>query len=184
MAGEISVNVVLTQSLLNELTQAGLTLDIQVDCSHNAFVQTTRSDRPGNPIMVKPIELDVAIQPLTAPQVASVMGKMQAARSNSGLFQLYSAMNRMSPGRGPVNLSSLTRAALKVEFPNFDASIVNLVAPPEPLATAVQACSATTTVAFNALPPHVRSSMGMYRRGNSNAVFTLVGNREPGPRTA
>jgi hypothetical protein len=88
------------------------------------------------------------------------IGKLQAARPHTPLFQFYQALFRVTGASGgPEGLSALRARNLKIEFPNFDASVVNLANPPMGIASAVQACSAPTVDAFNALPEHVRRSM-------------------------
>ena len=184
MAGEIAVQQTLTAALLGEIAQCGFELTVQVDCSHNAHVQTVRADRPANPIIAKPIEIDATLKAFSDDRaLGEAIGKLQAARSSSQLFQFYQALRRMSPGSTPVALSSLRKSALKIEFPRFDHSILNVGSPPASIADAIQACNAPTRVAFNALPDHVRCRMGMYVR-RSATDFALAGAPEPSPRTA
>jgi hypothetical protein len=185
MAGEISIRVTLTQTLLNEIAAAGLEMVVQVDCSHNAHVQTRRMDRPGQPIIAKPIELDCAVRAITdRTKLATVIGRLQAARPSSPLFQVYQAFFGIAGASGgAAGLSALTLRNLKVEFPNFDATIVNLANPPTTIRNAVMAAQAPTAAAFNALPADLRQSMGMYLRTNA-LTFALTGAREPQPRVA
>ena len=185
MAGEVVVRTQLTNQLLGEIISCGFNVTVNVDCSHGVNVKTKRADRPEQSIITKPIELDVSIEGITDDRkLGLAIGKMQNARAHSKLFQFYQELWRVTGSNGgSAGLSVLKQRALKIEFPNFDATIINLLAPVPPIADAIQACNAPNVAAFNLLPVHVRSSMGMYRR-NGPGLFALVGQREPNPRTA
>jgi hypothetical protein len=179
MAGEIQIRTMLTTKVVGEIMSCGLDLQIQVDCSHNAHVKTMRSDRPGQPIISKPIELDTQLKAISdAKKLGEAVGKLQSGRSTSAIFSLYQSLTKLAGG-----VSALAQRNIKIEFPNFDTTIVNLAIPPAGIADAIQACQAADIATFNALPEHVRQSMGMYLRVDAH-TFQLVGNREPGPRTA
>lgn len=192
MAGDISIPQTLTATLLGEIVACGLTLEIKVDCSHNAYIPTIRPDRPGT-IMAKAIETDAALKSMDAKALGSAITRLQAARPGKDgvepspeneLFQFYAPLKqRMDALSSPVTLGTLTQNDLKIEFPNFDATILYLNAPPASIANAIAACSARTAAAFNALPPYVRRSMEMYDRTDANE-FKLSGPQEPQPRTA
>jgi hypothetical protein len=185
MAGEIVVQVQLTDRLLGEIMQCGFSIDVMVDCSHNAHVKTMRYDRPNIPIIAKRIELDTTLHAITNRKtLGAEIGRLQAARPHGPLFQFYSSLQQVRRvDGGPEGLSALEQRNLKIEFPNFDASIVNVAMPPPAIVPAIQACSAPTVEAFNQLPEYTRRSMGMYSRRSAND-FRLVGSPEPGPRRA
>jgi hypothetical protein len=184
MAGEVSISVTLTSNLIGQLAEAGLTLAVMVDCSHAINVRTIRSDRPGQPIITKPIELDCALSLNGIYPVATVTGKLQAAKSSSPLYQVYSALNGLGKANSPTHgLNVITQRNVKVEFPNFDTTIINLGTAIGNIGDAITACRAANVAAFNALPAHTRRCMGMYRR-QSATNFVLNGVQEPGARVA
>ena len=195
MAGEIVIRQTLTQRLVDEIYNWGsscnidFTFNILVDCSHNAGVWTRRPDT-GEVIISKGIELDCSLQANTEQEkLAEAVKKALLERSQSQLLQFYKALSGIGVAGGtPKGLSALMSRAIKIEFPNFDGSIVNLNA--AKLALAVQACRPTTVAEvakrcelFNQLPKHVRRSMGMYER-RSLHDYALLGEEEPQPREA
>jgi hypothetical protein len=185
MAGEIALTTTLTENFVGLLRGVELELEIQLDLSHSEHVRTMRQDRPGQPIIRKPIELDCGLRPIANPhQLGQVIGRIQALKPAHPLFQFYQALqNVRGTHGGPEGLSALGSRTIKIEFANFDASIVNLNTPPTSLVNPLMACRAPTVAAFNALEAHIRQSMGMYLR-SSSTLFALVGRREPQPRVA
>ncbi|HEX3719750.1 MAG TPA: hypothetical protein VH595_17495 [Verrucomicrobiae bacterium] len=186
MAGEYKIIGILRQEHLNLLAHCGLTVQVLVDCSHNTSVKTERRDRPGQPVIAKPIELDVMLAaPHDPAKVYQAMrAKLTTAPIISPAFEIYKIyQRRMGPyGTGVTILRS---RGIKLEIPRFDRSILNVDWPQlgTEIGKAIQACSAKTGAAFNALPSEVRRSMGMYRRVSATS-FILAGPQEPWPRTA
>lgn len=184
MSGEVVIPVSLTSDLIGRLAEVGLNLGVMVDCSHAIHVRTRRSDRPAHPIITKPIELDCSLSLTGAYTSKVVMGKLQAAKSSSPLFKVYSALNGMGHGTSNTNgMNLIDSRNLKVEFPNFDTSIINLDTAIGNIGNAIRCCRAASVADFNALADHVRRCMGMYRRQNAS-TFVLNGIQEPGPRVA
>lgn len=184
MAGEISVAVTLTAELIGDLYEAGLKLGVMVDCSHAINVRTERSDRPGQPIITKAIELDCALSLTGVVPVAGVITYLQAAAAGTPLAQIYAALQTLGrPGDEQVGVSVITQRNIKIEFTNFDDTIFDPDTAFGNIGDAVTACRAADVATFNRLQDHVRRAMGMYRRENAFS-FVLKGMREPGPRVA
>jgi hypothetical protein len=177
MAGEFASVVQLTQGIVDELYGCGLELQIKLDCSHNINVWTVRPDRTTDPVMPKPIELDTSLRifgPNTTPAAAAAQMAVASAPVQTLLGELHNIA-----GGFP---AALTARAIKIEFPSFDDTIVDLAEPPPALVNAVTACRAATIVAFNALSAKIRSSMGMFDR--RDAYSFSISEPEKSPRTA
>jgi hypothetical protein len=185
MAGEYKITGELRQDHLKLLADCGLTVQVLVDCSHNAYVKTVRSDRPGQPVITKPIELDAMLAaPYDPAKVYEAMqAKLTTASSTSPPFQIYKIYQGLM-GQ-PTGVTDLRLRGIKLEIPRFDRSILNVDTPQvgTEIGKAIQACTARTVAAFNMLPVDVRRSMGMYRRESATKLI-LNGTQEPGPRTA
>ena len=121
MSGEIRLDrVTLSQRTIDDIKRAHLQLDVMVDCSHNQFVRTLRSDRPKNPIISKPIELDTT---LSLPILAN------SAKALGASFKRHAAPARCLSCTKPLcglkdGFDSIKKRAIKIEFSNFDKTMI------------------------------------------------------------
>lgn len=176
------MNEPLTTKAIADLAVLGIKVDVLVDCSHAQNVRTIRQDRPERSIIMKPIELDCTLKPAAGFDADKAVAAMNSAPAQSFLSKLHSKCNGfMVEGSPSHRIKALSSRVLKVEFPRFDGSILNLVSPDYSIRDAVTACRALNAVAFMALSEDVRRSMGMYRR-KETGTFELNGTKEPEAR--
>jgi hypothetical protein len=133
---------------------------------------------PGLQVIKKAIELDVTFAGIaddqTRDRVRQALRALSTRRSAHKIGELFSARDAWT---------KLKRAAVKVEFPNFDKTIVDTANPPADISRVVDCVTAATTAAFNQLPTADRTRMGMYRRKNKTS-FDATRAPDPRPRTA
>jgi hypothetical protein len=162
-------------TVLGDLVAAGLVVRILLDLRHNTNFATYRPSA-NLAVIRRPIKLDVEVSPGTVD--GQKWRVLQSKPRTSNTHKFY---NTLTEAGGLTKLRQL--GYLKVEVHNFDRTIADL---PDAAALAdpLQAVTAPTPPAFNALAPYVRQSMGMYLRGNSAIDFVFQGAREAEPRTA
>ncbi|WP_162937405.1 hypothetical protein [Indioceanicola profundi] len=180
MAGDVVFTKTFTSDLADQLMNLGLGVEVKVDLSHNHSTTTTQPGAQNPTIIAKPIELDVAIKANgnDKDKLVKILASMQAASPFSSLFAFYQMLQTVPGGL----LKTLT-GDIKVECPQFDASIIDLANPPPgDIGLAIQAAQATGVAAFNSLPTGTRRCMGMYLKVGSN--FTLIGQKPAVARTA
>lgn len=162
-------------AVLDDLIACGLVVSILLNLGHNENFATYR--QPGNVAVVSgPVKLEITVYPGTSEGRGWSVLQSKPPTSNTKKF--YDALTRA----GGLN-KLYEQKFFKVEVRNFDRNVVDL-SNAEVIASPLQAATAPTPHAFNALAPSVRQSMGLYLRGDSAIDFTLRGVMEAEPRTA
>ncbi len=190
MSGQYRLVGTLTEAQADLFYEFGFSLNILLDVSHAIHVRTIRADRPKDPIITKPIELDCQMEKFGTTQKYTSF--LKACLALGAASPLYNFGKQLQTEGAKVDLppnkqleAVIGKSKIKLEFPDFDTSIAaldQLVAGTE-AANAVLAARAANEDAFDALLPAVRSSMGMFVRKN-NLQFKRHGAAEGAPRTA
>lgn len=151
MAGDFAVNSTVSVGDLDPLWNAGLELDVLIDCSHNQHFQTTQGD--GTVVVAKGIEIDMRVSRGTATQQT---WNTLAASAAGATLDIVNGITNLG------GYPRLEQAAVKVEIPNIGTDIFDPGSPSGDMVNAVAACQADQAT-FDTMDDWQRKYFGMYR---------------------
>ncbi|WP_415920908.1 hypothetical protein [Tateyamaria sp. SN6-1] len=174
---------------LKTVSEFGFHLNVMLDLSHNTFFETIGTARNSYAVMAKPIELDCQLSIAGTPDYAGYMKKLMSGSGTSPMQDFARQLStRSMTKRVPLVKEFedlMTSHKVKLEFPDFDASVaaVDSFVEGTDVARAVAAATAATMDEFDQLDVATRSSMGMYARTTATS-FSRSGSGERIPRIA